>query len=192
MLVRWNDRAMPRNAHRFVSSGWSVKQLVRAIALSATYRQSSIVSPDVAHADPDNRLLGHMNRRRLTYEELRDALSFFAGRLASGTQSSTVGLADDSVRTIYEPVDRRQTNVTAAMFDAPDPKAIVPIRAETTTAPQALFVMNDALVSASAKRLATLLAVDPRFSDPERRYNRLWLTLFGRPPAAPRSDNGSA
>ncbi|MFO1094435.1 MAG: PSD1 and planctomycete cytochrome C domain-containing protein [Planctomycetaceae bacterium] len=175
-------------AHRFVSSGWSVKQLVRAIALSATYRQSSIVSPDVAHADPDNRLLGHMNRRRLTYEELRDALSFVAGRLASGTQSSTVGLADESVRTIYEPVDRRQTNVTAAMFDAPDPKAIVPIRAETTTAPQALFLLNNGLAAHSAKAVADGLAGNSQLDSDESRYNQLWLTLFGRPPATEELD----
>ena len=69
-------------AQRFVDSGWSVKQLVRDIVLSATFRQSSLVAPDVAAADPDNRLLGRMNRRRLTYEELRDTLHFVGGRLA--------------------------------------------------------------------------------------------------------------
>lgn len=175
-------------AHQFVASGWSVKQLVRAIVLSATFRQSSTVSPEVAKRDPDNRLLGRMNRRRLTYEELCDTLNQVSGRLEPGTMSILPSGSAGARRTIYEPVDRRQTNVTAAMFDAPDPKAIVPVRAETTTAPQALFLLNNALVSQSAERIAAGLAGDPHLSDDGSRYNQLWLRLLGRPPAAEELD----
>ena len=131
-------------ASRFIESGWSVKQLVRAIVLSSTFRQSSLVAPEVAKTDPDNRLLNRMNRRRLRYEELRDAIHQISGQLAPGTMSRPGDDDDDLVlRTIYQPVNRKSANLTAAMFDFPDPKAIVADRAETTTAPQALFLMNN-------------------------------------------------
>lgn len=171
-------------AHRFVASGWSVKQLVRAIVLSATFRQSSIVPPEIAASDPDNRRLDRMQRRRLTYEELRDTLLFVSGRLAPGSFSTDSLESGAAVRrTIYEPVDRRTSNAIAAIFDFPDPKTIVPRRAETTTAPQALFLMNDPLAAETANRIASRLAADPRLSDDDRRCDELWLTLFGRPPA---------
>ncbi|MBL8851224.1 MAG: DUF1553 domain-containing protein, partial [Planctomycetaceae bacterium] len=176
-------------AGRFVESGWSVKRLIREIVLSATFRQSSLVAPEDARGDPENRLLGRMNRRRLTYEELRDSLHFVGGRLTPATQAPVPGNATVVVRTIFEPVDRRQSNAAAAIFDAPDPKAIVPIRAETTTAPQALFLMNNPLAAETSEQLSARLTRDPLTADGTERYNQLWLTLYGRPPAADELDD---
>jgi len=176
-------------SQRFVDSGWSVKQLVRDVVLSATFRQSSLVEPAVAAADPDNRLLGRMNRRRLTYEELRDTLHHASGQLAPATQSRLASSdADHRLRTVYEPVDRRETNVTAAMFDGADPKTIVAARAETTTAPQALFLMNGPLANETAQQMAGELISNPALAGDEARLERLWLTLFGRRPAADELD----
>lgn len=176
-------------SQRFVDSGWSVKQLVRDLVLSATFRQSSLVVPAVAAADPDNRLLGRMNRRRLTYEELRDTLHQAGGQVVPATQSRLASSdAAHRLRTVYEPVDRRETNVTAAMFDGADPKTIVAVRAETTTAPQALFLMNGPLASETAQRMADKLTSDPALTGDEARLERLWLTLFGRPPATDELD----
>src|SRR5262249_19459186 len=53
-------------ALRFVEQGWSVKKLIREIMLSHVYQQSSDAA--AAAADPENRLLGRMNRRRLDAE----------------------------------------------------------------------------------------------------------------------------
>ncbi|MCE9532254.1 MAG: PSD1 and planctomycete cytochrome C domain-containing protein [Planctomycetes bacterium] len=172
-------------AHRFVASKWSVKKMVREIMLSATYQQASFVAPEAAKADPDNQYIGHMNRRRLTYEELRDSLMMAGGKLVLGPPT-----AKDTAerRTIYEPLDRRKTNVTAAIFDGPDSKAIVPSRAETTTAPQALFLLNSPLVADMAKRLADRLAGDTSLKTDEQRLERLWLTALGRPPVAEESE----
>src|SRR5581483_6231283 len=61
-------------AVRFMDAGWSLKWLQREIALSAAYRQASGANPQAAAADPDNRLLGRMSRRRLGVEAWRDAL----------------------------------------------------------------------------------------------------------------------
>ena len=172
-------------AHRFVASNWSVKQLVREIMLSATYRQSSFVSPEIAKADPDNQSIGRMNRHRLTYEELRDSLLLAGDKPALGEPKSKDAIER---RTIYEPLDRRKANVTAAIFDGPDSKAIVPSRAETTTAPQALFLMNNPLVADAANRLAEKLSKDSSLKSDEQRLERLWLMTLGRPPATEESE----
>lgn len=176
-------------AHRFVTSGWSVKSLVRQIVLSSTYRQASVVAPDTARVDPDNQTLGRMNRRRLTYEELRDSLMLVGGKLAVGaTASTSLDKGATERRTIYEPLERKKSNVTAAIFDGPDPKAIVPTRAETTTAPQALFLMNNPLVTETARRFAERLTKDASLTTDEQRIERLWLTTLGRPPVAEESE----
>ena len=168
-------------ARRFVEQGWSVKRLLREIALSATFRQASFTSPDAARNDPENRLLAHMNRRRLTYEEMRDSLLRLGGRLVDDATKLPTSAADDlCLRTMFDPLDRRKVDVTAAMFDGPDSKAIVPARAETTTAPQALFLMNNPLAVETAERLAARLAVS--IVDEERRLEQLWLLMFARPP----------
>jgi hypothetical protein len=179
--------------HRFLASGWSVKQLVRQIALSATYQQTSLVRPEWAVEDPENRLLAHMNRRRLTYEELRDSLLRLESHLAeaampSGVSAKPTRTADEVVtsgmpkRTMYEPLDRRKTDVTSAAFDGPDSKAIVPVRAETTTAAQALFLMNSPLVAEVSQRLAKQLRDDPQLTSDAQRAERLWRLALGRPP----------
>jgi hypothetical protein len=168
-------------ARRFVDSGWSVKQLIRDIALSATFRQASFISPDVARSDPDNTTVSHMNRRRLTYEELRDSLLQLGNRLVEENAAAPNPTTDDFCRrTMFDALDRRKTDVTAAIFDGPDSKAIVPVRAETTTAPQALFLMNNPLMLDTAERLAARLAEEASADDRQRLEN-LWLLALGRP-----------
>ncbi len=168
-------------ARRFVDSGWSVKQLIREIALSSTFRQASFTSPEIARNDPENTTVSHMNRRRLTYEELRDSLLQLSNRLVEDDAAAPSTTTDDLCRrTMFDALDRRKTDVTAAIFDGPDSKAIVPIRAETTTAPQALFLMNNPLMLDTAERLAARLAEETSADDRQRLEN-LWLLTLGRP-----------
>lgn len=168
-------------ARRFVDSGWSVKQLVRDIALSSTFRQTSFTSPELARRDPDNVTVSHMNRRRLTYEEFRDSLLQLGRRLVEEDTAAPSPSTDDFCRrTMFDALDRRKTDVTAALFDGPDSKAIVPVRAETTTAPQALFLMNNPLMSDTAERLSSRLA-NESVSDDRQRLENLWLLALGRP-----------
>ena len=56
----------------FMDSGWDVKAMQRLIVTSATYRQSSKVTPALLAADPDNRLLARGPRFRLPAEAVRD------------------------------------------------------------------------------------------------------------------------
>ena len=68
-------------AARFVESGWSVKAMHRLIMLSSAYQQSSRAGRRRLARDPENRLFGRMNRRRLEAEAIRDSLLAVAGRL---------------------------------------------------------------------------------------------------------------
>ena len=65
------------------NSAWDVKVLLRTIALSATYQQSSIYLHDSAKIDPLNRLLSHSPRHRLSAEEIRDSALAIAGVLSN-------------------------------------------------------------------------------------------------------------
>src|SRR4029079_7499131 len=66
-------------ATRFVADGWSGKKLVRSIVLSRTYRQSSAGDSRAVAADPENRLLGRADRRRMDAECIRDAILSVGG-----------------------------------------------------------------------------------------------------------------
>src|SRR5262249_26114836 len=68
-------------AGRVVASGWSVKAIHRRLMLSAAYQRSSQAPGALVVADPENRLWGRMNRRRLDAEELHDSLLALADRL---------------------------------------------------------------------------------------------------------------
>ena len=68
-------------AVEFLESGWDVKGLLRQIVLSATYRQSSVVTPGMHARDPENRLLSRGPRMRLDGEVIRDSALFASGLL---------------------------------------------------------------------------------------------------------------
>jgi cytochrome c553 len=167
-------------AERFVGNGWSVKKMIRELVLTRAYRQSSAGSPEQLKADPDNLLVGRMNRKRLTYESLRDSLLFVSGQL-SLTPEPAAGRA---ARTMFEPIERRNGNDMRAMFDGPDPKGIVADRADTTTAPQALFMLNNKMVLQAAEGVGTIVAKDWALKSDAAKLDRVYLQLIGRPPSA--------
>ena len=68
-------------ATEFTAGGWSLKQLVRELVTTSTYRQSSTPSRELLAADPENELWGRANRRRLDFESLRDRLLDVADQL---------------------------------------------------------------------------------------------------------------
>jgi hypothetical protein len=133
--------------------------------LTRAYQQSSAGGPELLKADPANLLVGRMNRKRLTYESLRDSLLLVSGQLSLAPEP----VAGRPVRTMFEPIERKSGNDMRAMFDGPDPKGIVPDRADTTTAPQALFMLNNKLVLESADKIAAAVAKDPALIRPDAR-----------------------
>ncbi|MDY3552586.1 PSD1 and planctomycete cytochrome C domain-containing protein [Gemmata sp. JC717] len=144
-------------ASTFVREGWSVKRLHRAIMLSATYQQSSAVTPEMYKLDPENRLLAHQNRRRLDFEALRDSLLSASGRLDLTEGGKPVDLFKapfSARRTVYGLIDRTSLPGTFKVFDVANPDTHSPQRFQTTVPQQALFLMNSPFVQEQAKSLA--------------------------------------
>ncbi len=170
-------------ARRFVESGWSIKQMHRLILLSAAYQQSSEPRPETHRADPDNRLFGHMNRRRLEAESARDNLLAVSGRLDPSTGGPATRDFNSPRRTLYQMTIRSDRSGFGPLFDAADSTALVSQRSESTVAPQALFLLNHPFAVAQAHALAgRILREGP--PDNAGKIERVYLLLFGRPPSA--------
>jgi hypothetical protein len=167
-------------ATRFVENGWSMKKLIREIMLTSAYQQSSSGNAELLKADPANLLVGRMNRKRLTYESLRDSLLSVSGQL-SLTPNSPVGRP---VRTMFEPNERSRGNDMRTMFDGADPKEVVSGRADTTTAPQALFMLNNPLILQAAEQISRDVNSQASLKTDEAKLDRVYRKLIGRPPSA--------
>jgi hypothetical protein len=177
-------------AVRFVEDGWSVKQLVRQIVMSRTYRLGSGASRESQAADPENRLLGHANRRRLDAECIRDAMLCAGGTMRNergGPTYSASITADygykhtDLRRSVYLPVFRNALPELFDAFDFADPSVSTGRRNVSTVAPQALFLMNHPFVLEQAKQMAQRLLADKEIDDAGRVTRAYRLTL-GRQP----------
>src|SRR5262249_59980063 len=69
-------------ATEFVAQGWDMKRFLKMLVTSATYRQSSRVTPELVERDPDNRLFARGPRFRVPAEMIRDQALFAAGLLS--------------------------------------------------------------------------------------------------------------
>jgi hypothetical protein len=178
-------------ATRFVESGWSVKAMHRLMILSSVYQQSS--RPDAAGlaSDPENRLLGRMNRRRLEAEAIRDSLLAVAGRLDEKRGGPPFTDLAVPRRTLYLQSSRTGANTSdfGGLFDRADPGSIVAQRGQSVAAPQALFFLNDKFVNTLARDLASRIVREaPR--DDRARIRYLYAVVLGRPPTGRELDLG--
>ncbi|RIK86515.1 MAG: hypothetical protein DCC67_02715 [Planctomycetota bacterium] len=177
-------------ASRFMKEGWRTKDLHRLIMLSAAYQQRAADDGDelselARRADPDNRLLWRMNRRRLSFEEWRDTLLAASGELDLTLGGRPAELFKAGVenrrRTLYGLVDRQFLDGAMRMFDFANPDLHTPQRSETIVAQQSLFALNHPFVAGRARALAErLCAHEP--GDAAQRVERLYAWLFQRPP----------
>ncbi len=132
---------------RMVEKGWSIKEMVRFLVLSKTWRLSSTVSPAALALDPENRWLSHANTRRLDAEAIRDSLFAVAGRLDE--RMFGPGFGPNSAtprRSVYAESRRNALDAFLQGFDAPVPFAPVGSRHVTNVPAQALTLLNDPLV----------------------------------------------
>jgi hypothetical protein len=173
------------------AEAWDVKGLLKEVVLSATYRQSSNVTPALLDRDPKNRLLGRGARFRLSAEMLRDNALAIAGLLNIRIGGPSVkpyqpdGLWQDvSVerRAVYQPSEGsdlyRRSMYTfwkrtcpppgMTTFDAPDRETCTIRRARTNTPLQALVLMNDPTYLEAARKLAERVLKDGGQTDEER------------------------
>ncbi|HKA08289.1 MAG TPA: DUF1549 and DUF1553 domain-containing protein [Gemmataceae bacterium] len=193
-------------ASEFVNGGWSLKKLHRMIMLSDAYQQGSAFNTDAAKVDPDNDLLWRMNRRRLDGESLRDAVLCVAGVLnpkeagpsvypelpseiktSAGAWPVSADAAERNRRSIYVYVKRNLRYPLFAAFDAPDRNEACSRRFTTTTAPQALMLLNEKLYAERARQFAERVVRevgDDRDAAVERGYQ---LALARKPTSEERS-----
>jgi hypothetical protein len=178
-------------ATRFIESGWSVKAMHRMIMLSEVYQQSSRAGADTLALDPDNRLWGRMNRRRIGAEAIRDSLLSVAGRL--DTRMGGTSFAELSVprRSLYLQSVRTGPGSSdfGRLFDRADPGSIVAVRGESVVAPQALFFLNDPFVSDVARALASRVARDETGTI-EAKIRWIYTAVVGRAPTPAEIDLG--
>ncbi|MBX3450967.1 MAG: PSD1 domain-containing protein [Planctomycetaceae bacterium] len=171
-------------AGQFVADGWSTRRLIRSIVESATFRQQSRYSDELAasfRADPENRLLGRMSPHRASFEELRDAMLMASDELDQkiGGKPRDLFAADQTRRSVYGLIDRQFVPSSLRVFDFANPDLHTPARSETTVPQQALFLMNHPFVARRAKVLAGRHA---ELNSPEERATRLFLDVHQRRP----------
>lgn len=187
-------------AKRLVESGWSVKTLVREIALSRTYQQASTYQADAFAKDPDNRLLWRAHKRRLDAEVIRDSMLAVSGLLNPERRpgSLTAELSNHAVsligfdkklppdldgshhRSVYLPAMRESLPDVLALFDFAEPSLVIGDRDVTNVPMQALYLMNGPFVQEQAAALAKRLI--KQSTDETQRLRRAFVLCFNRPP----------
>lgn len=162
---------------------WDTKAMIRLIVTSASYRQSSVVSPELLARDPENRLLARGSRLRLPAEFIRDQALSISGLLNPEIGGRSVepyqppGLWEELMsredgakwtaqvyhqdhgpdlyrRTMYTFWKRTSPPPALTTFDAPDRETCTVHRSITNTPLQALVLMNDPTYVEASRKLA--------------------------------------
>ena len=167
-------------ALKFIESGWSMKAMHRLIMLSETYRRS--VDSGLSAADPGNQFFSHQNRRRLSAEELRDAMLTVAGTLDETHGGPSVRNIQSLRRTLYVTTIRSDRSSFQMLFDGADPNTIVENRNNSIVAPQALWLINHPFALNQARSLNERMQ---REAGPGTQERLAWLydQLFHRQPS---------
>lgn len=144
-------------ANWLVEHNWSRKALIKYILVSHTWLQSSNDRPELVEADPENRLLARMPRRRLDFEAFRDSLLSVSGRLEPDVGGESVDITKapyGTRRTLYARIDRQNLPNVFRTFDFASPDNHSPQRFETTVPQQALFQFNSEFVLQTSEAIA--------------------------------------
>ena len=201
-------------AVKFVEEKWSVKQMHRLMLNSNAYKQAA-ENPALKDntKDPENRLLWRFNRQRLEAEEIRDGILSIAGRLnlkrggpgvfpplpADLADFARYGRSggemwepnendeDDRRRSIYTFQRRSLPQPMMLAFDAPVFSESCDRRSVTTTALQALSMMNGDLVNEDSGHLAERITKQAGV-DKRAQISQAFELIINRPPRADELD----
>lgn len=187
---------------------WSIKQTLRDIVLSATYRQSNRSTPAKLESDPRNRLLARGPRTRLSAEMVRDQALVLSGRWSAKMYGPPVmppqpagvwrSVYNDSKWVTAEGEDRyrraiytywKRTSGYPSMltFDAPSRDVCVARRLATNTPLQALVTMNDPAFIELGQGLAARMAAS--HADPRQQVGAGYRWATGQEVAAGKLDS---
>ncbi len=192
-------------ATEFMDSGWDLKALVKTIVMSAAYRQSSQIRPDLLEGDPDNRLFARGPRLRLPAEAVRDLSLTVSGLLVdtvggpsvrpyqpaglwtelAGGEDYTVGDGSDLYRrSLYTFWKRAVPPPSMMLFDSAGREACTVRSVRTNTPLQALNRMNDDAYMETSKALATR-ALREAGSGRDERLRHIFRLATARRPSKP-------
>jgi Protein of unknown function (DUF1553)/Protein of unknown function (DUF1549)/Concanavalin A-like lectin/glucanases superfamily/Planctomycete cytochrome C len=176
-------------ATELIRTGWDVKTMQKLIVMSATYRQSSKVTPELTQRDPENRLLARGPRFRLSAEILRDQALAMSGLLVDKIGGPSVkpyqppGLWKELTggedyrpdvgeglhrRSLYTYWKRTAPPPTMMNFDAAGRETCVVRELRTDTPLQSLNLMNDVTYLEAARGLALRMVWEAGPSPAER------------------------
>ncbi|HEY3135932.1 MAG TPA: PSD1 and planctomycete cytochrome C domain-containing protein [Blastocatellia bacterium] len=180
---------------QLIKSGWSLKAMHRMIMLSRAYQLAATDDAHNTEVDANNDLLWRFSRRRLSAEEIRDAML-----ATSGSLDRTMGEAhpfppesewhytqhnqffavyDNNRRSVYLMQQRMKKHPLMEVFDGPDTNYITSPRPLSTTPLQALFLMNSPFVHQQADQFA--VRVGMAYDTLAQRINYAFLLAYGRP-----------
>jgi mono/diheme cytochrome c family protein len=205
-------------AVEFRESGWNVKQLMKTLVMSATYRQSSVISPALYERDPQNRLLARGSRYRLQAEFIRDQALAAARLLQTHVGGPSVkpyhppGLYEQVVnqkdnpsatyqqgkgndlyrRSLYTYWKRSVPHPAMLAFDAPFRETCTVKRSRTNTPMQALTLMNDPTFVEAAEFLAARMIREGGGDESSRISHGFWVVLARAPSAKELTEVASA
>jgi Protein of unknown function (DUF1553)/Protein of unknown function (DUF1549)/Planctomycete cytochrome C len=196
----------------FIDSGWNTKALIKSYVMSATFRQSSNLTPTLIERDPENRLLARGPRKRLSAEMIRDQALAAAGLLqpnvggppvkpyqppglwaeraipSSNTKTFVPDTGDKLYRrSMYTFWKRSAPPPQMATFDAPEREFCVVRRGVTNTPLQALILMNDETYIEASRVLAARVIYDAKptnnQSPDEARIDMMFRLVTARHPS---------
>jgi hypothetical protein len=191
-------------AVEFMDSGWDVKHILKTIVMSAAYRQSSNVTPELLQRDPENRLLARGSRSRLSAEMIRDQALAVSGLLAEKVGGPSVkpyqpaglwqelaggdGYKSDQGdalyrRSLYTYWRRTIQPPSMITFDSPTRETCAVRENRTNTPLQALNLMNDVAYLEASRKLAERMLVEGGASAGSRIAHAFRLVLARAPKA---------
>jgi hypothetical protein len=191
----------------FMDHDWNIKRLVKEMVMSATYRQSAVITKEKLNADPDNVYLSHGPRNRLPAEFIRDMVLASSGLLTRAIGGPSVnpyqppGLWEAATsgrgqlatykqahgpnlyrRGMYTLIKRTVPPVEMAIFDASNRDQCEVRRLKTNTPLQALLMENDPTVLEAARVLAAKL-LEENSAAKDKIYKAFRLIICRKPTA---------
>ena len=194
-------------AAEFVQTGWNVKAMQQLIVSSATYQQSSQVTPELLQKDPGNRLLARGTRFRLSAGMVRDQALAMAGLMVEKIGGPSVKpyqpaglwkeLSGDEYkpdkgeslyrRSLYTFWKRTVPPPSMMVFDAAARETCTVLEPRTNTPLQALNLMNDVAYLEAARLLAERMLTEGG-GTPEKRIGYAFRLATARWPSRPRAE----
>ena len=187
----------------FVDNGWNVKQMMKLLAMSRAYRQSSLESEMLRERDPYNRLVARQSRYRMPAEMIRDNALAVSGLLVDELGGASVKPYQPAGyyrhlnfpprtyqhdndgrqwrRGVYVHWQRQFLHPMLKALDAPSREECTAERPRSNTPLAALTLMNDTTFVEAARVFAARLLREVESSD-ELRLDRAYLYAVSRRP----------